>query len=172
MEQMKKYTWKVWIATGFGLGNAPIASGTWGTLPGIPLAYLIFTYLPNLWMQIAACAALVLIAIPICDCCEPFFGKKDDGRIVADEYMIFPLCMIGLPFTPATLIMAFLVARVCDIIKPPPARNLERLSNGLGIVIDDFFATLYALGINHLLFYAVTRYTDFSFIAWTFSFSF
>jgi phosphatidylglycerophosphatase A len=44
------------------------------------------------------------------------------------------------------------VARVCDIIKPPPARQLQAIPGGLGIVIDDLFASLYALAINHALF--------------------
>jgi len=79
---------------------------------------------------------------------------KDDGRIVADEWMLFPICLTGLPVREHGLILlplGFLVARVCDIVKPPPARRIERLPGGVGIVGDDLIASLYALAINHLL---------------------
>ena len=83
------------LATGFGLGYAPVASGTIGSLPGVVLAVGL-AYLP-LWIQVAAAVLLASLAIPICTAAERHFGHKDDGRIVADEYMTFPLCVIGLP---------------------------------------------------------------------------
>lgn len=137
-------------ATGFGLGYMPIASGTFGSLAGVPLALGLARFAVG-W-QVLAALLLTLLAIPICDAAEGLLGgRKDDGRIVADEWMLFPLSVIGLPLWEHLwlLIPAFLVARACDIIKPPPARGLQRLRGGLGIVIDDFFAALYALAINH-----------------------
>jgi phosphatidylglycerophosphatase A len=135
------------LATGFGLGYCPIASGTVGSLPGIVLALAANRFLSWPW-QAAAALLLTVAAVPLCGIAEAHFGRKDDGRIVADEYMLFPICMIGLPATPALLAIAFVVSRACDVIKPPPARGLQKVRGGLGIVIDDFVAQLYALAIN------------------------
>ncbi len=146
----------VLIATGFGLGLSPVASGTFGALLGIPLTYLLFSprVVAESWViQIVIALVLVIIAIPICDKAEGALGgKKDDGRIVADEYLTMPLTLIGFPLSPATMITAFLTHRILDIIKPPPARGLQRLKGGLGITIDDAISSLYALGVNWLLY--------------------
>ena len=142
-------------ATGFGLGLSPVASGTAGTLLGIPLVLLLWPL--GLSVQIAAAAALPLVAIPICGAAERAYGKKDDGRIVADEYLTFPLCMVGLPAVPWVMALAFLSHRVFDILKPPPARGLQALKGGLGIVIDDVFASLYALAFNWAVYWSVSR---------------
>ncbi len=143
----------VLLASGFGLGLLPVAPGTAGTLPGI----LILLALAPLWHgallgQLMVAAALSLMAVPLCDIAERHFGHKDDRRIVADEYLTFPLSMIALPLTPAMLAVAFFTNRVFDILKPPPARQLQACSGGLGIVIDDVIAALYSLAANHILF--------------------
>jgi phosphatidylglycerophosphatase A len=147
------------LATGFGLGLAPVASGTAGTLPGI----LILLALAPLWSgsvlwQIVVAAVLCLLAVPICDVAERHFGKKDDGRIVADEYLTFPVCMIGLPLVPWMLAVAFITCRVFDVLKPPPARQFQALPGGLGIVADDVMSNLYCLALNHLIYAGVVRY--------------
>jgi phosphatidylglycerophosphatase A len=141
------------FATGFGLGFCPVASGTAGALPGIMilLALQPLWQGPVLWPALAA-AALSLAAIPICDLAERHFGRKDDRRIVADEYLTFPICMLGLPLTPWLLAAAFFTSRLCDVLKPPPARRLQALPGGLGIVADDVIANLYSLALNHLVF--------------------
>ena len=138
------------VATGFGLGLSPFASGSAGALLGVVLAMLL-SHAGVAW-QIAAAAALSVAAVPFCSLAERHFGKKDDGRIVADEYMTFPICMIGLPALPWVLGMAFVTNRIMDVIKPPPARGLQRLQGGWGIVIDDVFAALYSLALNHALY--------------------
>jgi phosphatidylglycerophosphatase A len=142
------------VATGFGLGYAPIASGTFGTLPGVLLVALLWPRLP--WpVQAVLAVLLALAAIPACDVAERHFRRKDDGRIVADEYLAFPLSTIGLSqaaLSPAWLLVPFLTFRFFDIVKPPPARGLQRLPGGTGIVIDDVIAALYALAVNHLVF--------------------
>ncbi|MBU4460584.1 MAG: phosphatidylglycerophosphatase A [Verrucomicrobia bacterium] len=141
------------FASGFGLGFIPFASGTFGTLPGVALVVLLWPVLDgNLALQIATGVALTLAAVPVCGAAERFFGKKDDGRIVADEYATFPLVMIGLPVVRDEwwiVLVAFLAARFFDILKPWPARGLQRIRGGTGIVIDDVFASLYALAFTH-----------------------
>ena len=142
------------LATGFNLGRIPIASGTFGSLLGIPIV-LAFALIPLHWAwQVPVCAALVACAVPVCDVAERILGKKDDGRIVADEYLTFPICMIGLPWPEHLWLLpvAFVVCRAMDIVKPFPAHRLQRLRGGLGITIDDVIASLYALGINWAIF--------------------
>ncbi|MDD5482430.1 MAG: phosphatidylglycerophosphatase A [Kiritimatiellae bacterium] len=146
-------------ATGFGLGLSPVASGTTGTLPGVLLMFCLAGVWsgPVIW-QICCAAALAAAAVPLCDLAEKYFQHKDDGRIVADEYLTFPICMIGLPVCAPVLVMAFLTNRVFDILKPFPARRLQALPGGLGIVADDFFSCLYSLVLNHLAFRLLIRF--------------
>jgi phosphatidylglycerophosphatase A len=140
------------VATGFGLGYSPVASGTVGTLLGIGLVGLM-QWIPGLIFQSAAALVLTIVAIPFCHDAEAVFARKDDGRIVADEYLTFPICMLGLPFTPSIVVVAFLTNRFFDILKPPPARALQRIEGGLGIVVDDVVAALYSLAANHAVFW-------------------
>jgi phosphatidylglycerophosphatase A len=141
------------IAGGFGLGCSPVASGTAGALLGIVLV-LGIGQLSVIW-QIIVAALLCLAAVPVCDIAEKHFNTKDDSRIVADEYLTFPLCMIGLPVTLPVLIMAFIVNRIMDIIKPFPANKFQELSGGLGITADDVTSSLYSLALNHFLFWTI-----------------
>lgn len=147
----------VLVASGFGLGLSPFASGTCGAILGIPLGLAVST-IANVWIQIAVCAALVLIAIPICDGAEKYYGEKDDGRIVADEYMLLPICFIGQgPIwkmivdggnaridAMALIVFIFVISRIIDILKPTPARQIQAVKGGLGVVLDDLFASIYS----------------------------
>jgi len=140
------------LATGFGFGLSRFMPGTVGTLWGIPLAWAI-AQIPSLGLQIAACIALTLLAVPICAAAENQLGKgKDPGCIVADEYLTLPICYLGLPFTPSVVLSGFVLHRIFDITKPPPIRQLQTLKGGIGIVIDDFAAAILALTFNQLIF--------------------
>ncbi len=88
------------MATGFGLGNAPVAPGTCGALLGLPLA-LAFTALHDrlLW-QAGIVLLLALLAVPVCGAAERLLGRKDDRRIVADEFLTLPIVVIGQPAPP------------------------------------------------------------------------
>lgn len=143
-----------WAGTGFGLGLlAPVAPGTVGSIPGLALAYAV-TALP-LALQLPAALGFTLLAIPVCEISERILGIQDDGRIVADEWMLLPVAVIGLPLAQLpwwTVAVFFAVIRFFDIVKLPPARRLQSIPGGRGIVADDFFANLYALGANWLLY--------------------
>jgi len=168
MELARASGWRkpiILLATGFGLGLSPVASGTAGTLLGLP----IMLCLAPLWMpagsgalmtQIFAAICLILLAIPICDVAEKHFGRKDDGRIVADEFMTFPIGLLGLPLSPWVIALAFFTNRVFDVLKPFPANRLQHLPGGLGVVVDDVVAALYSLLVNHGVYYMVLRYSE------------
>ncbi len=145
----------VWVGTGFGLGLvAPCAPGTFGSLPGVALAAALAAWMPCWWAQAALCLVLALLAVPVCAVAEDCLKKKDDGRIAADEWMLYPIATIGLPLTeePWLLALSFLVIRAFDVLKPPPARQIQYLPGGWGIVADDFASQLYALAANWALF--------------------
>lgn len=149
----------VWLGTGLGLGLSPVAPGTVGSIWGVAIAWALNSALrDHVGWQIAAAVLLTLLAVPICDAAEKHLGRKDDRRIVADEYLTFPLCVIGLPPEPWILAVAFVSNRVFDILKPPPARGLQRLHGGVGIVIDDALACLYSLAVNHLVYWVATTW--------------
>jgi len=147
----------VFVATGFGLGLSPVASGTAGSVLGVVILFAMGSL--GLGWQIALCLGMTLVAIPICGTAEDFYGKTDDGRIVADEYLTFPICMLGLPWAvhPWLLVVGFVVNRLLDIVKPPPARQAQNLVGGIGIVMDDFITCLYALGVNHAIWYLFSK---------------
>lgn len=147
------------ITTGFGISLiSPFASGTFGSIPGVLLS--LWTVCIPVPLQALFCLGMTFFAIPFCTIGESVFQEKDDGRIVADEWMLFPITVIGLPLWQNgwLLPVCFVVTRVCDIIKPWPARGLQRLNGGLGVVIDDFFADLYALGINWCIWLAYLHF--------------
>lgn len=146
------------FATGFGLGLSPFASGTAGTLLGVAIVVAVCGLGP-LW-QAGLAAALAASAIPICHAAETIYGKKDDGRIVADEYLTFPLCVLWLPWTEHLWLLglAFVTHRVLDIIKPPPARQAQELRGGLGIAADDVVSSIYALALNHAVWWVVRSF--------------
>lgn len=143
----------LFVASGCGLGLvAPFAPGTVGSLPGVALCYAVAA-LP-LWLQLPACLGLTMIAIVFCDAAEKILGIKDDGRITADEWMLLPIALIGLPLAQLpwwSMFVFFAVVRAVDIIKPPPCRKLQKIPGGRGIVIDDFVANIYSLAINWAL---------------------
>ncbi len=144
------------LATGFGTGYSPFASGTVGTLLALPLVWIVWPY--TAWpVQALLAVILALLAIPICSAAERHFQTKDDGRIVADEYLTFPICMIGLPAGPVMLLIAFVTARIFDIFKPPPANQLQAVKGGAGIVLDDVMASFYSLAVNHLVYYFLLK---------------
>lgn len=148
------------LATGLGLGYSPWAPGTVGSIWGVLIVILLYPALP--WpRQALLSVGLSMVAIPICDVAERHFGKKDPHCIVADEYLTFPISMIGLPVSWAAwwiLPIAFCSNRFFDIVKLPPANQLQRLRGGVGIVIDDVFAALYSLAANHAAYYVITRW--------------
>ncbi len=142
----------VWLATGFWIGLIPFAPGTWGTLWGIPLAWGI-SRLPAVWMQLAIIAAICVAGIPLCTAAaRRLGGRKDPGSIVFDEIASLPITFFLIPLNgPWVIVAGFLLHRLFDITKPPPARALERLPEGLGIMADDWIAGLYSNLALHAL---------------------
>jgi len=149
----------LFVASGFGLGLvSPVAPGTVGSLPGVALAYA--TTLLPLWLQIPVVTGFAILAVPFCDIAERTLGVKDDGRITADEWMLYPIALVGIPMWDLpwwSMLVFFCVVRAIDIVKPWPARSLQVIPGGRGIVIDDFVANLYSLVVNWIVWLVLFR---------------
>ncbi|MCH4811030.1 phosphatidylglycerophosphatase A family protein [Vreelandella neptunia] len=135
-------TLNVWLANGFGLGRLPFAPGTFGSLLGIPIAWWLLSR--PLSQQGTIIAMLLVFAVPVCHFASQQFAGLDHGSIVADEYVAFPLAVIGLQAArhPLVMALAFMVYRFFDALKPPPIHLAEYVNGGFGIVLDDVIAAL------------------------------
>ena len=135
-------TLNFWLATGFGLGLAPVAPGTFGSLIGLPLAWWLLGR--STGQQAVIIALMLIAAVPVCHIAAWHYDGLDHGSIVADEYVAFPLAVLGLKAArhPLVLALAFGVYRFFDALKPPPIHLAEYVTGGLGIVFDDVIAAL------------------------------
>jgi phosphatidylglycerophosphatase A len=133
-------------AFGFGTGLAPFAPGTFGSLPGVLLAWL--TLQQPLSVQIGIAIAISLAGIWICGESARRIGVHDHGGIVWDEICGMYITLLLAPPTVVGWVLAFVLFRVMDIVKPWPIRDLDhRLGGGLGIMLDDLLAALYAAAL-------------------------
>ena len=132
-----------WLAFGFGTGLLPKAPGTFGSLPGLLLAWL--TLPLALEWRLAVALALILAGIWICGESARRLGIHDHPGIVWDEITGMYLTLLVAPTQIAFWALAFGLFRLFDIWKPWPIRDLDhRLAGGVGIMLDDLVAALYA----------------------------
>lgn len=136
-----------WIATVGGIGYAPIAPGTFGSLPGLAIAWALWSWSP--WAAAPVGLAIGAVGMWAADRTARAVGRSDPGIVVIDETAGQVLALIAVPPGLATYAAGFVLFRLFDIIKPPPVRNLERLHGGIGIVADDLAAGLYAAVTLH-----------------------
>jgi phosphatidylglycerophosphatase A len=136
--------WVHFLAFGLGSGAAPKAPGTFGTLAAIPL-YLLLAQLP-LWAYLVIIVASFALGIYLCGQASKDMGVHDHGGIVWDEFVGFWITMIAVPMQWPWIIAGFVLFRFFDIIKPWPIGWLDkRVHGGLGIMIDDVIAGVFAL---------------------------
>src|SRR5436190_5590951 len=132
----------VFVALGGGLGLVPFAPGTFGSLAGLPLAWGI-QQLPD-WGQWLAPLVCFLVGVPICGMAARGMGLNDPGAVVFDEIASFSVVFLAVKINLTTAVLGFVLFRIFDITKPWPAKQLERLPGGWGIMADDFAAAAYA----------------------------
>lgn len=132
------------LATWFGSGLVPFASGTWGTLAALPFAYVIWIiggWTLLLLATIAVSALGVWASARVTD----KLSVKDPGFIVIDEVAGMWLTLLFAPFEIWAWALAFLLFRAADIVKPFPASWADRnVKGGLGVMLDDLFAALWS----------------------------
>lgn len=144
------------LATALGAGFAPKAPGTFGSAVGLLL-----------WWLLPASPVVQLVAIVVVfaagawsgSVAERHFGRSDPGQVVIDEVLGQLITMWMNPVGWGGALLAFLLFRLMDIVKPYPANRLEALHGGLGIMADDAMAGIYAnLALRLLLAAAVAMH--------------
>ena len=129
------------VATSLGVGYVPVASGTFGSAAGLVL----WAVLPSTpVVQATAIVVLLVVGSWSGSVAERHFGRTDPGEVVVDEVMgmLLTLFLTGVGWTGA--VAGFFLFRIFDIVKPFPARRLEHLPGGVGVMADDAMAAIYA----------------------------
>ena len=138
------------LAFGFGSGLSRFAPGTMGTLAAVPFALLLKCLPVTVFWPVLA--GLFLLGVKICTVSSRRLGRHDPGGIVWDEMVAYWLTVAFLPVAWPWWLAAFFLFRIFDILKPWPVNWAERrFSDGLGIMLDDIFAALYAMAILGIL---------------------
>jgi phosphatidylglycerophosphatase A len=148
------HTLIIFVATGFYSGYLPKAPGTWGSLVGLLLFFLLHTL--NLQIYLAVVAAIFVIGTFAAGEAEKIMDRKDPGLVVIDEIVGILITMIAIPATPLAMALGFILFRIFDIWKPFPIRLIDqRFHGGLGIMLDDIVAGIFSLVILQILFHFV-----------------
>jgi len=146
--------WARLVATFCGVGSLRPGPGTWASAVTVLLWWALARWLPLIWQPWAAvllAAAAVVAGIPAASRVAQATGQKDPQCVVIDEVAGQLVTLIAVPVAWKSLLLGFILFRGLDIIKPPPVRQLERLPEGLGIVLDDVGAGLYGLAAMQVL---------------------
>lgn len=131
------------LSSNAGLGYAPVAPGTFGSLAGIPFFYYLSSF--GWPLQLLTFLAVLCLSFWVSDEAGKIYGEADDGRIVIDELVGYLATVLFLPFTWWTAIIGFFWFRLFDIVKPPPANWFDKeMKNGIGVTLDDLVAGIYA----------------------------
>jgi phosphatidylglycerophosphatase A len=140
---------KLFFATGFLTGYFPVASGTVGSF----LAILIYLFIPGFneaYILIIFILLFLVIGLYTSDFAEKVYGF-DPPEVVIDEIVGMWLTMFFVPKTYVLAAIGFILFRIFDIVKPFPAKQSQELKGGIGIMLDDLIAGLYALVVLHLI---------------------
>ena len=139
------------IACGFGSGLSPFAPGTFGTLFAWLSYPVLRSYLADVELLtfLAACSVIGIFAVQRTG---RDLGAVDHGSIVWDEIVPFWLVLLLCPAGWIWQMVAFLLFRVFDIVKPQPARYFDmQVKNGFGVMTDDLFAGIYTVMVLKIL---------------------
>jgi len=138
------------LGSGFYTGYSRFASGTMGSLAGL-IIYLIPGF-ENPSLMIFMISLFILIGVPIADKFEARYGK-DPKECTIDEVVGMWITLLFLPKKIWWIVLAFLIWRAMDIIKPFPARKLEDVKGGWGVMLDDIMAGIYSFISIQLIIY-------------------
>lgn len=158
----RKTLWAWAVGTFFGAGRMRPGPGTWGSATACVLWFVAGSVLAVsgaqlAWLTLAAAAAATIIGVPAATRVERESLRHDPGHVVIDEAAGQWVALIHSRVDWAPLLLAFLFFRFFDILKPWPARRLERLPGGWGIMFDDLAAGVYALLVVQALQYWIGR---------------
>ena len=137
------------LSLGFGSGLMPKAPGTFGTLAALPVYLLMANLSPLIYSLIVV--AMFGLGVYLCQKTTDELKVHDHSGIVFDEIVGFLITMIAVPLSWQWIIAGFMLFRLFDIVKPWPISWLDRkVHGGLGIMLDDVLAGVFALIVMHL----------------------
>src|SRR5579862_8441113 len=150
MTTRSKTLWAWTAATFLGAGFGKPGPGTWGSVAAMLLWFAVarFAHLSQIQIAVTSLSGALLallIGIPGATVVERESGREDPGHVVLDEVCGQWIALAASPANWAHALLGLLLFRAFDIIKPWPARQLERLHGGAGIMLDDVAAGIYAL---------------------------
>ena len=137
------------IASFFYLGHSPFMPGTVGSLGGLFVYFLVKN---NEILYGFMTLFLFVLGVIFSGEAEKIYKKKDASMIVIDEACGMLLTLFFVPYSVFSVILGFFLFRIFDILKPPPARRIERLAGSMGIMFDDIVAAIYANVILQIVF--------------------
>ena len=146
--------WATLVATVFGIGRLDPGPGSWGSAATVVLWSAIAYSLPTSLrtpILVAAAVLVTLVGIPAATQVARASATKDPQFVVIDEVAGQLIALIAIPLAWKTFLAGFILFRAFDILKPPPVRQLEKLPEGSGIVLDDVAAGFYALLVMQIL---------------------
>ena len=151
----------LWVAQGFGVGRAPVAPGTFGSVVGLGW-FAVLVASGRFGVFVAGCVLSAALSVWLCGRAERMLGKKDPGSVVLDEIAAMPVCFLGwvalvvwktgsMPHLDYFLfrnnflltIWVFAAFRLFDVAKPWPVNKSQGLPGGWGITVDDLLASGY-----------------------------
>ncbi len=146
--------WAWSVGTVLGAGHLRPGPGTWGSLAGALAWWVAAKFVPGaaqLWVLLILTLVVTIVGIRAATLVARGTGRKDPSQVVIDEVVGQWVALLGAPLHWKAFLAGFILFRAFDIIKPPPVRQLESLPEGIGIVVDDLGAGLYALIIMQLM---------------------
>ena len=145
------------VATGFGVGNLPKAPGTWGSLAAfLPWLFIKGLALPQ---YLFILAAVFVIGFFAAGSAEKILDRADAGPIVIDEILGMLITLAMAPDHPVAWVLGFILFRIFDIVKPFPVSWFDqRVHGGIGIMMDDVIAGIYAFICLQLLWQVVGHF--------------
>lgn len=129
------------LSTFFYTGYLPLIPGTFGSLAGLLVYFLVRN---NYYIYILTIGLLLAVGFLVSGKAERIFNKKDPSVVVIDEVCGMLICLMFVPFDIKYVVCGFVLFRILDTLKPFPAGRLQHLKGSLGIMIDDIIAGLYA----------------------------
>lgn len=156
MTTKSKTLW-AWVAATFlGAGFGKPGPGTWGSVAAALLWFIVASaaHLSTIHIAVVSVAGALLalaVGIPAATIVERESGREDPGHVVLDEVCGQWIALAAAPASWAHVLLALLLFRIFDILKPWPARQLEQLHGGAGIMLDDVAAGSYALMVFLLI---------------------
>ena len=138
----------LFVATGGYVGYVPIAPGTFGSALGLGLLWGMRP-VGDVGLEIVVLVLVLVLGVWSGSVAERYAGRVDPGIVVIDEVAGMLITMLLIPVTAISVLAGFLVFRALDILKPWPARRLERLPGGFGIMADDVMAAVYGNLVMH-----------------------